>query len=92
MAVKNDESRQGNWGYTTAADSKDLLDRFDKLMVATVEAGHVCGIVWTQLSDIEQEANGLYTYDRKPKVDPEGARKVVEKVEKMYYDKLKDGR
>ncbi|KAK3678293.1 hypothetical protein LTR78_001588 [Recurvomyces mirabilis] len=92
VAVKNDDSRQGNWGYTTAADSKDLLERFDKLMVATVEAGHVCGIVWTQFSDIEQEANGLYTYDRKPKIDPEGARRVVERVERMYHEKLKHGR
>ena len=25
---------------------------------------------YTQLTDVEQEQNGLYTYDRKPKMDP----------------------
>jgi beta-galactosidase/beta-glucuronidase len=30
----------------------------------------VAGFVWTQLTDVEQEQNGLLTYDRKPKVDP----------------------
>ena len=30
----------------------------------------VAGFVWTQLTDVEQEQNGLLTYDRKPKTDP----------------------
>ena len=25
----------------------------------------VCGCIYTQLSDVEDESNGLYTYDRK---------------------------
>jgi hypothetical protein len=28
------------------------------------------GYCYTQLTDVEQEQNGLYTYDRKPKFDP----------------------
>jgi hypothetical protein len=31
----------------------------------------VAGLCYTQLYDIEQEVNGLYTFDRKPKFDPE---------------------
>ena len=27
-------------------------------------------LCYTQLTDVEQEQNGLYTYDRKPKFDP----------------------
>jgi hypothetical protein len=27
-------------------------------------------LCYTQLTDVEQEMNGLYTYDRKPKFDP----------------------
>lgn len=55
IAVKNDDSRQGNWGYTTASDGQDLLRRLEELLMATVSGGHVCGIVWTQTTDIEQE-------------------------------------
>jgi beta-galactosidase/beta-glucuronidase len=36
------------------------------------------GFVWTQLSDVEQEQNGLLTYDRRPKVNPEAIREVNE--------------
>ena len=28
------------------------------------------GYCYTQLTDVEQEQNGLYTYQRKPKFDP----------------------
>jgi hypothetical protein len=31
----------------------------------------ICGLCYTQLTDIEQEQNGLYTYDRTPKFPPE---------------------
>jgi hypothetical protein len=30
----------------------------------------VCAFCYTQLTDVEQEVNGLYTYDRKPKFNP----------------------
>ena len=30
----------------------------------------ICGFCYTQLTDVEQEVNGLYTYDRQPKFDP----------------------
>ena len=29
----------------------------------------MCGFCYTQLTDIEQEQNGLYNYDRSPKFD-----------------------
>ena len=34
------------------------------------------GFVWTQLADVEQEQNGLLTYDRHPKVDAEAIREA----------------
>ena len=34
------------------------------------------GFVWTQLTDVEQEQNGLLTYDRRWKVDPATVRAV----------------
>ena len=27
----------------------------------------ICGLCYTQLYDVEQEKNGIYTYDRQPK-------------------------
>jgi len=28
---------------------------------------HIAGFTYTQLTDVEQEQNGIYTYDRRPK-------------------------
>ena len=40
----------------------------------------VCGFCYTQLTDVEQEANGLLTYDRKPKVSPDAIKAIHEKM------------
>lgn len=45
----NEQSSDRDWGYTTANDSKDLLERFRKLVMGIVEGGHCCGFVYTQL-------------------------------------------
>ncbi|KAH4036190.1 hypothetical protein HBI56_061020 [Parastagonospora nodorum] len=75
---------QRDWGYTTATDPKDLLKRIEKMMGGIVDGGHICGFVYTQLTDIEQEVNGLYTLDRKEKLDSTEVRKIVEHVKERY--------
>ena len=37
---------------------------YREMILPSVSQG-VCGCVYTQLSDVEDEINGLYTYDRK---------------------------
>lgn len=77
---------QRDWGYTTATDPKDLLKRIEKMMTGIVDPGHICGFVYTQLTDIEQEVNGLYTLDRKEKLDSNEVRMMVEHVMKKYAE------
>ncbi|OTB05942.1 glycoside hydrolase family 2 protein [Hypoxylon sp. CI-4A] len=83
-----EQKRERDWGYTTATDPKDLLKRLEALMQGVVQAGHICGFVYTQLSDIEQEVNGLYTFDRKEKIPAADVKKVVDAAAKTYYDSL----
>lgn len=47
--AKGAVSGERDWGYTTAVDPKDLLDRFRKLVMAVVQGGHSCGFVYTQM-------------------------------------------
>jgi len=58
------------WGYSgvekTAADA---LTRLDGLYHALAQIPKIIGICYTQLTDVEQEINGLMTFDRKPKFD-----------------------
>lgn len=89
IALQKDDSRKENWGYTTAKDSQDLLRRVDGLVMAVVGSGEICGIVWTQLTDVEQEMNGLYTYDRREKVPASEVAKVLARARDTYYAQLR---
>ncbi len=59
------------WGYGQApADYEAFIARFKGLTEALLFHPHMGALCYTQLTDVEQEVNGLYTYDRKPKFDP----------------------
>lgn len=58
------------WGYGTAPkDAEEFIKRYKGLTEALLGNKSLLGFCYTQLYDIEQEINGLYTYDRKPKFD-----------------------
>jgi hypothetical protein len=86
-ASGQDSHHERGWGYTTASDPEDLLERFAALCHAVVHAGHVCGFVYTQTTDIEQETNGLYTYDRRAKLPAEKVRAIVERAAQTYLSR-----
>ncbi|KAF2004781.1 glycoside hydrolase family 2 protein [Amniculicola lignicola CBS 123094] len=92
IAPATDANHKGEWGYTTAADSNDLLKRVEKLVAAVVDGKHCSGFVWTQLADIEQETNGLYTFDRKEKLDASKVRAVIANAQQRYYSMIKQCR
>ncbi len=58
------------WGYGDVASVDDLLASYRKMVGALMAQGPVEGFCYTQLTDVEQECNGLLTFDRRPKVDP----------------------
>ncbi len=55
--------------YVTAEAGQNLLDRLRDLLEGIAALPFVAGFCYTQLTDLEQEVNGLLTYDRRPKVD-----------------------
>lgn len=68
--------REG-WGYTSAPDAESFLRQLRAVFRPMHESPLVQGFCYTQLTDVEQEINGLLTYDRKPKADVEAIRKIV---------------
>ncbi len=64
------ESIDGNaWGYNEgAADEEDFLTRYRNLLEG-VYASAFQGFCYTQLTDVQQEVNGLLRYDRTPKFE-----------------------
>ena len=60
------------WSYGNAPKSaEEFIERFKGLTDALLDNENMFGFCYTQLTDVEQEQNGLYTYDRKPKFDTE---------------------
>jgi len=73
---ENDESK--SWGYGNAVRTEEEFKaRFKGLTDALLDNSKMFGLCYTQLTDVEQEQNGLYTYDRRPKFDPDWVKSVV---------------
>ena len=65
------------WGYGDRPTSEpEFIERYGKLTNTLLDHPMMCGFCYTKLYDIEQEVNGLYTYDRKPKFDPGLIRRI----------------
>lgn len=59
------------WGYGSAAeDLEAFLARYKGLTDVLLDNPNCFGFCYTQLTDIEQEQNGVFFYDRRPKYDP----------------------
>lgn len=64
-----DVSGQPGWGYTSVENVEEYLEDYRRLMEAVFSSEILWGYCYTQLTDVEQEINGIVTYDRQPKCD-----------------------
>ena len=63
-------SNKEGWGYGNAPTSEqEFKDRYKGLTDALLDNPTMFAFCYTQLYDVEQEQNGLYTYEREPKFD-----------------------
>ena len=62
---------KNGWGYgDTPSNEEAFAKRYEELIAVMASHPRVCGFCYTQLTDVEQEQNGLYCYDRSPKFSP----------------------
>lgn len=65
------------WGYSGVEKTAEAaLDRLRGLYSAIARIPGFAGLCYTQLTDVEQEINGLMTYDRKLKFDAQKLREI----------------
>lgn len=76
------DSEKG-WGYTTIESDEEFIETYNRLLTDIHESKVLFGYCYTQLTDVEQEVNGLLSYDRKFKVDPKEIKKINDMVSKM---------
>ena len=69
------ETKRGegtSWGYGNVPKSKrEFIDRYCALTGTLLDTANIMGFCYTQLTDVEQEQNGLYFYDRTDKFTEE---------------------
>jgi hypothetical protein len=70
---------ENSWGYSGVEESAETaLERIEGLYQAIARLPQITGICYTQLYDVEQEVNGLMTYDRRLKFDAGRIRQINE--------------
>lgn len=68
---------ENGWGYgSMPKDEQEAVDRMCAQTKALLDNKEICAYCYTQLTNVEQEQNGLYYYDRTPKFSPENYEKI----------------
>ncbi len=63
--------------YNSISSGPELQEKVVELMAGIASLPFVAGFCYTQLTDVEQELNGLLTYDRRPKVHVEAVAAAI---------------
>ena len=74
------------YGYKKFKDSKSLTKAYERLMISVIKSlkKDMVGFIYTQLSDVEDEVNGLFTFDRKIlKIDENTIKNINKKVDEL---------
>ncbi|MBQ3872039.1 MAG: glycoside hydrolase family 2, partial [Clostridia bacterium] len=81
------------YGYGKAGDEKALTDMisglYEKMVLPSIENG-LSGVVYTQISDVEGEINGIWSSDRKVlKADGDRLKKLFKRVYERFEEKIR---
>jgi hypothetical protein len=76
----NVKKGEDSWGYgERPATLDEFYDRFEKLCAILLDDPNMFGYCYTQLTDIYQEQNGIYFFDRRAKFDMARIRKAQQR-------------
>lgn len=84
LVVKNHTMKKDAWGYSNFTSEKELLDAYARLIdrIETLKKEGFSAAIYTQLTDVETEVNGIITYDRYQLKMPAASLKALH--EKLY--------
>jgi len=69
-----------SWGYGQPPRTLDeFYERFEGLCAALLDNPAMFGYCYTQLTDVYQEQNGIYTFDRRAKFDLKRLREIQQR-------------
>jgi beta-galactosidase/beta-glucuronidase len=70
------------FGYGTVSTSDEFVAKYDEVIGAILDCPTIAGFCYTQLTDTEQETNGLLHADRTPKLDVEAVQAITARPSK----------
>ena len=71
------------WGYSgIEPTAESFVSRLEGLVRAIEANPAFAGYCYTQLTDVEQEINGLPTFDGWPKVNPARIKRVIGRIDR----------
>jgi hypothetical protein len=85
----NPDVKEGedSWGYGDRPKTiEEFYDRFERLCAILLDDVNMFGYCYTQLTDIYQEQNGIYKYDRSAKFDMQRIRQAQQKRAAIEQD------
>ena len=69
---------------------KKFISLYDEQVIPHVRSQGLCALVYTQVSDVEDETNGLLTYDRQVlKVNPETVKAMSDRLYQAFEETTK---
>ncbi len=94
LYVKGHVNSNKKFGYRSFNSQKALENAYAKLykneIIPCIRKQGLSSCCYTQVSDVEDEINGLYTYDRVLKVDADFIKSVNEEVYKAFEKSVKE--
>ena len=75
---------ESSWGYSQPNSIEEYYIKLEKLTDAILTTGYITGYCYTQFTDVEQEQNGIYNYDRSLKFDMKKIKAIFSKVPPGY--------
>ena len=76
--ISYQKGESAGWGYSNAESDEDFAKRYNDVIAPLLDSPYVQGFCYTELTDVEQEINGLLTYDREPKISVDIIREINE--------------
>ncbi len=88
IAFDNGDS---GWGYgNKVGDEEEFIKRFDDITTAIKQLPFICGYCYTQVTDVQQEINGIMNIFREYKVNPERIKEINEKTVGLWKQQSKE--
>lgn len=77
IKLATDDADKKSWGYGAVNSQEEFYERLENQVKFIKTIDRIVGFCYTQLTDVEQEQNGLVFYDRRLKFDPERIKEII---------------